>query len=129
MVNQSDLELPLTIFPRREISSLLPIFTNMYVSSGEHERIQQMSSQNAFHIFKYCIFPEYKSLRSLSRISQKMRHEEEKNIRKSQLTISRIYLDIYFTKSKTKNRLISPIWCSFSLIFASCNFLSDIFLI
>ena len=33
-----------------------------------------------------------------------MHHEEEKNIHKSHLTISHIYLEIYFTKSKTKNR-------------------------
>jgi len=33
-----------------------------------------------------------------------MRHEQEKNIYKSHRTISRIYLEMYFTKSKTKNR-------------------------
>ena len=49
-------------------------------------------------------FPDYKSLRSISHISQKMHHEEEKNINKLHLTISRIYLEINFTKSKTKNR-------------------------
>ena len=63
-----------------------------------------ISVLHLFVSFQLPYFPDYKLLRSISRISQKMCHEEEKNIYKSHRTINHIYLEIYFTKSKTKNR-------------------------
>ena len=46
------------------------------------------------YIFQVPYFPDYKSLRSISRISQKMRHDAEKNIYKSHWTISRIRAEL-----------------------------------